>query len=151
MIKIFRQPAEGAFEETTGVGVLNDLPGDGDYLWVDLDDPTEEEAAVLSNVFNFHPLAIEDCWHDPQSPKVDDYNDYVFIVVHGIRYDEKNRDFSSHELSIFLGPNYLVTFQRLPSTPGALMAIRVSMRALFPVGRSAASAFGILPLLPEPP
>ena len=110
MIKIFKQPAQGAFEETTGVGALNDLPGDGDYLWVDLDDPIEEEAAVLSNVFNFHPLAIEDCWHDPQSPKVDDYNDYVFIVIHGIRYDDKNRDFSSHELSVFLGPNYLVTF-----------------------------------------
>ncbi len=43
MIKIFKQPAQGAFEETTGVGALNDLPGDGDYLWVDLDDPTEEE------------------------------------------------------------------------------------------------------------
>ncbi len=110
MIKVFKQPAEGAFEEMTGVLSIEDLPSDGDYLWVDLAGPTAEEALVLSEVFDFHPLAIEDCWHDPQSPKVDDYNDYVFIVVHGIRYEETERDFSSHELNVFLGPNYLVTF-----------------------------------------
>jgi magnesium transporter len=115
MLKVFRQPAQGPFEETSDVGVLKALPVVGDYLWVDLENPTEEDAVVLSEVFNFHPLAIEDCFHDSGSPKVDDYNDYVFIVVHGIRYDESGHDFSSHELNVFLGPNYLVTFHSEPS------------------------------------
>ena len=53
--------------------------------------------------FSFHPLAVEDCWHEPQHPKVDDYGDYVFMVVHGVRYDAEHDEFKTHELNIFLG------------------------------------------------
>lgn len=86
------------------------LPGSGEILWLDLDEPTPEEAEILSRLFGFHPLAIEDCWHEPQAPKADDYDDYVFMVVHGVRYDAATEDFITHELNVFLGTNYLVTF-----------------------------------------
>jgi magnesium transporter len=91
------------------------LPSKGEFLWLDLEAPTQQEAEVLSQVFNFHPLAIEDCWHEPQAPKLDDYGDYLFIVVHGVRYDASADDFTTHELNIFLGSNYLVTFHAFHS------------------------------------
>ncbi len=86
------------------------MPQAGETLWVDLEAPTPEEGEILSRVFNFHTLAIEDCWHEPQSGKVDDYGDYLFMVVHGVRYNADTEDFITHELNIFLGANYLVTF-----------------------------------------
>lgn len=77
--------------------------------WVDLEDPTPEEVKILEDVFHFHPLAIEDTITDIQHPKVDDYGDYAFLVVHGVRYDSPKDTFITRELDIFLGPNYLVT------------------------------------------
>ena len=77
--------------------------------WIDLEDPTGEEALVLEEPFHFHPLAIEDCLSEVHHPKVDDYDSYVFIVVHGVRFDAPSDRFVTRALNIFLGSNYLVT------------------------------------------
>jgi magnesium transporter len=85
-------------------------PQKGERLWVDLETPTPEEGEILSSVFNFHPLAIEDCWHEPQTPKIDDYGDYIFIIVHGVRYDAATEEFTTHELQAFLGSDFKTNF-----------------------------------------
>lgn len=77
--------------------------------WIDLEDPTAEEVRILEEVFHFHPLAIEDTVSDIQSPKMDDYGDYAFLVVHGVRSEAPPDTFLTRELDVFLGPNYLVT------------------------------------------
>jgi magnesium transporter len=82
--------------------------------WVDLEDPTEAESAVLTDPFHFHPLAIEDALKDVNYPKVDDYEDYIFLTVHGIRFDALSDQFFTRELDCFLGPNYLVTHHEGP-------------------------------------
>jgi len=82
--------------------------------WIDLEDPTVKEAAILEDPFHFHPLAIEDCLAEVHHPKVDDYEDYVFIIVHGIRFDAPTDQFITRELDIFLGRNYLITHHRGP-------------------------------------
>jgi len=110
MITIFRYSEGAGFEETHDSAALVEVPPKGAYLWVDLQAPTPEEADVLNRVFGFHPLAVEDCWHEPQHSKVDDYGSHVFMVVHGIRYDAEHDEFKTHELNIFLGASYLVTF-----------------------------------------
>jgi magnesium transporter len=84
------------------------------HHWVDLEDPTPEEAEILDSVFHFHPLAVEDCLQDIHHPKVDDYEDYLFLIVHGIRFDAPNDQFITRELDVFLGPNYLVTHHHGP-------------------------------------
>jgi magnesium transporter len=82
----------------------------GLLLWVDLDNPTDEETRfVLENVFQFHPLAIEDCVQPNSLPKVDDYEDYLFIVTHAVDFSRTDK-FSTIELDFFLGKDYLVTF-----------------------------------------
>ncbi len=82
----------------------------GLYVWVDLDRPTEAEVKqVLEGVFSFHPLAIEDCVSLSPLPKIEDYEDYLFMVVHGVDFS-KEEQFSTTELDIFLGKEFLVTY-----------------------------------------
>ena len=86
----------------------------GLHLWVDLDNPTDEERKlVLENVFQYHPLAIEDCVTPSSLPKIEDYEDYLFIVTHAIDPSQTER-FTTTELDLFLGKEYLVTFHRKP-------------------------------------
>jgi magnesium transporter len=84
------------------------------FHWIDLEDPTVKEATILEDPFHFHPLAIEDCLSEVHHPKVDDYEDYVFIIVHGIRFDAPTDQFITRELDIFLGKNFLITHHRGP-------------------------------------
>jgi magnesium transporter len=86
----------------------------GLVVWVDLDNPTDEEIkAVLEGVFQFHPLAIEDCVAPSDLPKVEDYEDYLFLVTHAVDYSQTEK-FATTELDMFLGKDYIVTFHRQP-------------------------------------
>ena len=89
--------------------------------WIDLEDPTVKEAALLEDPFHFHPLAIEDCLSDVHHPKVDDYETYLFAILHGVRFEADTDQFITRELDLFLGPNFLVTHHR-----GSLQAIALA-------------------------
>jgi magnesium transporter len=126
MITIFRYNGEAGFNESHDIATITTVPQKGESLWIDFEAPTAEEAQVLSRVFGFHHLAIEDCWHEPQHPKVDDYGNYLFLVVHGVRDDTEHDEFATHELNIFLGPNFLVSFHTLHSR--TIEAMQVNIR-----------------------
>lgn len=84
----------------------------GLIIWVDLDNPTDDEIkAVLEGLFQFHPLAIEDCVTPSPLPKIEDYDDYLFMVAHAVDYTRADK-FASTELDLFLGKEFLVTFHR---------------------------------------
>ena len=125
MITIFRYSPANGCEETHDAATL-ELNQNGGSLWVDLETPTPEESDVLNRLFGFHPLAIEDCWHEPQHPKIDDYGNYLFVVVHGVRYDAERDEFKTHELNVFLGASYLVTFHTFHSR--SVDAVKDSVR-----------------------
>ena len=82
--------------------------------WIDLEDPTVKEATILEDPFHFHPLAIEDCLSEVHHPKIDDYDGYIFAILHGIRFDAPTDSFITRELDIFLGRNYLITHHNGP-------------------------------------
>ncbi len=87
-----------------------------EFLWVDLEAPTPEEAGILSEVFRFHPLSIDDCLHGLQRAKLDEYPGYLFLVLHVVEaLILEGKATAVHEFDTFLGPTYLVTFhwQRL--------------------------------------
>jgi magnesium transporter len=86
----------------------------GALHWLDLEDPTPEEAIVLESAFRFHPLAIEDCLSEVNHPKIDDYESYLFIIVNGVLHEVPEEQLVTRELDVFLGPNYLVTHHRGP-------------------------------------
>lgn len=86
-------------------------------LWVDLADPTEDEIKlVLETLFAFHPLTIEDCVVDSPFPKLEEYEDYLYLVMHAVDYSRADK-FTTTELDLFLGKNFIVTFHRLPLKP----------------------------------
>ncbi len=109
---------------------------EGALHWIDLEDPTVKEASVLEDPFHFHPLAIEDCLSEVHHPKADDYESYLFFIVHGIRFDAPTDQFITRELDIFLGPSYLVTHHRGPmrSITAARDQCGKGMQAAMPKG-----------------
>jgi magnesium transporter len=84
-------------------------PSSAVTLWVDLSAPSEEERRVLSDVFHFHPLAVEDATSALQYPKIEPYEGYLYLVLHGIDADPKQAQFATRDVDFFLGRNYLVT------------------------------------------
>jgi magnesium transporter len=87
--------------------------------WIHLDSPTAEEATTLAERFGWHPLDVEDVLSKRQRPKVDEYDDYRFAVLHFPVYDKAAKRLNAGELDVFLGPDYLVTLpavQLLPVT-----------------------------------
>jgi magnesium transporter len=80
-------------------------------VWVDLADPTDEEFKVLTEVFHFHPLAVEDAVAKLHHPKIESYDGYLYLILHGIDYQRSRAEdsFVTHDTDFFLGPNYLVT------------------------------------------
>lgn len=87
-------------------------------VWVDIDDrgasAVEKVEALLRDVFGFHPLAIEDALRETHVPRVDDWGSHLYIVFHAIEYDPKSSRVVGHELDVFLGMNYLVTYHDDP-------------------------------------
>jgi len=84
-----------------------------DILWVDVSDPTSEDFDELAREFGFHPLSIEDCRHQHQRPKVEEYPGYYFIVIYEAEM-QAGCQLELRELGIFLGVNYLVTVHSQP-------------------------------------
>ncbi len=89
----------------------------GVMLWIDLSEPTPEEVAlVLERVFAVHPLVIEDCVSDTPLPKLEDYTDYLYFVMHAVDYSKTDK-FSTTELDFILGRTFLITYHRQPLRP----------------------------------
>jgi magnesium transporter len=86
-------------------------------LWVDMDAPTEDEIDLLSDVFRFHTLSIEDCIFPNHRPKIDDYGSYIFVIFHAMALKAAlatAENLEILELNIYVGRNYLVTFHEDP-------------------------------------
>ena len=85
-------------------------PGSSVRIWVDLTNPTpEEDKKLLSDVFHFHDLAVEDALSALEYPKIESYGDYLYLILHRIDFAAKEHCFQTHDVDFFLGPNYLVT------------------------------------------
>jgi magnesium transporter len=78
-------------------------------LWVDLASPTPDESRLLGDVFGFHELAVEDASSALQYPKVEAYDGYLYLVLHGIDFRASEHAFATHDVDFFLGRNLLVT------------------------------------------
>jgi magnesium transporter len=82
--------------------------------WIHIERPRAVDQAWLEERFDFHPLDYEDVYSRNQRPKVDEYDDYLFIVLHFPRYDKKVARLNAAELDLFVGPDYLITIQNEP-------------------------------------
>lgn len=90
-------------------------PPAGAMRWIDLVEPSPDALSLLRERFDFHPLAIEDCATFDIQSKVDDYERYLFVVIHSFTASETDAcDLQIHEVHAFVGENYLVTVHDNP-------------------------------------
>src|SRR5215207_5169416 len=106
-----RAAADAAPERTEPRVEIVESPG---LRWINIERPRSLEQAWLEEHFDFHPLDYEDVRSRNQRPKVDEYDDYLFIVLHFPHYDKNVSRLNAAELDIFVGPDFLIT---LPNEP----------------------------------
>src|SRR3990167_8307198 len=80
-------------------------------LWVDLFNADETETRLLTDVFRLDPLAVEDCVTEVHHPKVDDYGDYLYLAVHGVKGGSRRGGLGTIELDLVLSRHWLITFR----------------------------------------
>src|SRR5713101_12856 len=85
--------------------------------WAHLDAPSADEAAQLADRFGWHPLDLEDVLSKRQRPKVDEYPEYLFVVLHFPVYDKAVQRLNAAELDVFLGPDFLITLPAVELLP----------------------------------
>ena len=84
-------------------------PASGVFVWVDLAAPSAPESLILSETFAFHPLSVEDAMSEVHFPKIEAYDGYLYVILHGIDFHTGDKGFATHDIDFFVGPNYLVT------------------------------------------
>jgi magnesium transporter len=77
--------------------------------WLKLSRNTNKEMDYLRENFKFHPLDLDDCLSPAQRPKLDKYDDYLFLILTFPYYDRQEKEIRASELDFFIGPDYLVT------------------------------------------
>jgi magnesium transporter len=88
------------------------LEEDGTVVWMDVCEPSEKEFALIAEEFALNPLAVEDALHERQRPKLDHYDDHVFISLYDVHLDHDSGELVSGELAIFASQRYLITVRK---------------------------------------
>jgi magnesium transporter len=105
--------------ERPNVEIIERRAGDGvsALRWINIERPRPADRAWLEEHFDFHPLDYEDVFSRNQRPKVDEYDGYLFIVLHFPAYDKIVGRLNAAELDVFLGPDFVVTIPNEPLQP----------------------------------
>jgi magnesium transporter len=103
---------DGTAGDVDPISIDGLLRGGGALLWLDIQDPTESDIALLRAECGFHELALEDAARRGQRPKVDEYEGYYFIVLYSAEWGDDS--IRTHELHCFWGKDYFVTLHDGP-------------------------------------
>ncbi|MBA2541310.1 MAG: magnesium/cobalt transporter CorA [Deltaproteobacteria bacterium] len=94
---------------TEGADILAAIKA-GKNVWVELERKTTEADELLTKL-EIHPLTIEDIWGPSSAPKIDDFPNYLYVIIHGVGSAQKSR-LDLVEVDILIGPNWLITHDR---------------------------------------
>ena len=89
----------------------------GELTWVNIEHPTERETGYLAQHYPFHRLDLDDCLSRIQRPKIDEYEDYLFVILHFPKWHKEIQVATPSQVSIFIGRNYVVTLHSGELTP----------------------------------
>ena len=106
-------PAE---EEPRGEPRAEEVHGPS-VRWINVDEPRLVDRLWLAETFGFHELDLEDVASHNQRPKLDEYDEYMFLVMHFPRYDKDTGRLHSAELDVFIGPDFVITLPNEPIVP----------------------------------
>lgn len=133
MTSYYLDSAGSLKQELTISEITGAMEAGSGLLWLDFQEMTEAEATFLQEKFCFHTLAIEDCRSGhTHPPKVDVYEDHLFMIFHGIDYATESELVNTTELAIFLGANFVVSSHNtaLYSIAGVRQQLAKSSRPL---------------------
>jgi len=85
--------------------------------WIDFTEFKSEEAEYLRENYSFHPLDIEDCISPSQRPKLDEYKNYIFMILTFPIYVPEDKEIVSAEINFFIGPEFLITVNKNKLSP----------------------------------
>jgi len=95
------------------------------FIWIGLKDPTDDEFALVNEELKLHPLAVEDAVKGNQRPKLDVYEDSIFVVLKTLHYIDATSDVETGEVMIFVGDRFVVTVRRGEANPLAGVRARL--------------------------
>ena len=116
---LFFRPGEHVVATSSEEDVAKFLAEGKGILWVDLEAPSDAERGILDRVFKLHKLAVENAVAMSNHPRIDDYGDYLYLVVHGVSAT-KAESFSGasrirlEEIDLFLGERFVITYHAGP-------------------------------------
>ncbi len=110
---VFREDAQP--QHLTDLGAISDVLETSSLIWLDLVNPTVAEARILQEEFGLHPLSIEDATSHHELPKFEEYDQYLFVVVHGVT--RRGETLTIHEMAVFVGERFVVTVRDEPAFP----------------------------------
>ncbi|GAA2347492.1 magnesium/cobalt transporter CorA [Streptomyces cuspidosporus] len=87
------------------------------FLWIGLHEPTEREFDLVTSEFGLHPLAVEDALRAHQRPKLEVYDDSLFLVLKPVEYDDSADSVTAGELMVFVGDSFVVTVRHGSTNP----------------------------------
>jgi magnesium transporter len=102
--------------------------GDGEFVWIGLHQPEQQELERLSELFGLHELALEDAARAHQRPKVEDYDTGYFIVLRTAHYHEQEEVVHFGEIHLFTGPGYVISLRHGPGSELATARSRMEAR-----------------------
>src|SRR4029078_1748533 len=109
-ILVYHQGTTHVEEQFTKEQLPELLKDKSSVIWVDMEAPTADDEQILLDVFKFHPLTVEDCRENRHYPKVEEVEDYLYFIVHGVTAEISPEKFNTIELDGFLGRNYVITY-----------------------------------------
>ncbi len=121
--RVFREGEELTDVEVEDLARLRSEPDT--LVWVDVTGGSDEEIDRMGEEFSIHPLALEDCRHQHQRPKVDQYTEHILLVAYGTEAAIHGKPTRLHELDLVAGENFLVTFHQVPPIDAETIAKRI--------------------------
>src|SRR5690349_18969618 len=98
---------------------------EGDFVWIGLHDPSEDELQEVAAAFDLHKLAVEDAFNAHQRPKLERYDETLFLTVKSLWYVDANDAVETGEINLFVGSDFVVTVRH--GEGGSLHDARVAL------------------------
>ena len=111
---------DGSIERTSSLEEVCTAHAAGKKMWVDLERRTPDIDHALRDTFGIHPLVVEDIWSERSIPKMDEFDEYLYVVVHGVRRESTPKKVELFMLDIVFAQDFVLTQHRDPFSAEAV-------------------------------
>lgn len=97
--------------------LLDSARAENGFVWIGLAEPSDSEFHEIADIFNLHPLAVEDAVNAQQRPKLEDFGDQNFLIIKTVFFTDITNDITTGELMLFIGDHFIVIVRHGEGTP----------------------------------